>query len=270
MRRFQYRPSTQAARLPVTVAARPLPWFILGCIVALASALIKPAHASLSFNVDAVSIQHSVSVPPIDIGYSLANSRDAYQNANHAYDEGEVYLAFRLWSALAEQGHADAAFKLGMLYDRGEVVEHDASRAAYWYKQAAQSGNALAQHNLGVAYANGDGVEINMEAAMEWWIKAAQQGNVDSQYNLGIVYAMGSHGYQRDTIKAAQWWRRAANKGDAMAQYNLGALYANGDKAVRDVCEALHWLSQSAAHGIPQATQVLEAVKSQREAGTCR
>jgi TPR repeat protein len=202
-------------------------------------------------------------------GYARAVERQQYLKANQAYDNGDIYLARRMWYSLAEQGYGDAAFKVGMLYDRGETFPHDASQAAFWYIKAAKAGNIYAQHNLGVAYANGDGVETSIDKAVEWWLKAAAHGNVDSQYNLGIVYSMGTRGYRRDARKAMQWWRRAALNGDAMAQYNLGALYANGDTQMRNVCEAVHWLQQSASRGVTQANLVLEAIKGHREASHC-
>lgn len=230
--------------------------------------LIAPAHAAMQ---SAVTIAHaSVSAPIESVGYARPLAQLQYSQANAAYDDGDRHLAHRLWLALAQQGHSDAAFKVGMLYDRGEVVEHDPSRAAYWYNQAARAGNMYAQHNLGVAYANGDGVDIDIATALNWWHRAAAQGNVDSQYNLGIVYATGTHGIKRDTEKAAKWWRQAARKGDAMAQYNLGALYANGDNGVNSVCEAVHWLKQSVAGGVEQAGYVLEALASQNDAKKCR
>ena len=251
--------------------ARSLPRtnsFLASMLVLIALLVIATAsnlsHASVLASVTGVS-NTSVAV----IGYDKVVEQQLYLNANQAYDDGEIYLAQRIWLGLAEQGHGDAAFKVGMLYDRGESVAHDPKQAAFWYVRAAKAGNVYAQHNLGVAYANGDGVEVNITKAVEWWLKAAEHGNVDSQYNLGIVYAMGTQGYTRDTTKAAQWWRRAAKKGDAMAQYNLGALYANGDKNMRNVCEAMHWLQQSASRGVAQANQVLEAIKIQRESSRC-
>lgn len=203
------------------------------------------------------------------IGYLQPNFSQTYTQANQAYDAGEVHLAYRLWQSIAEQGNAEAAFKLGMLHDRGDGVAHDASMAAQWYQRAAMAGHAYAQHNLGVAYANGDGVEANIGTAISWWQRAAEQGNVDSQYNLGIVYAMGTHGIKQNTETAEQWWRKAAQSGDPMAQYNLGALYANGTNGKRNVCEAVLWLEKSAQSGIIQAKDIMDVIKTQADYRAC-
>lgn len=261
-RQRQLRAVAISRSVPTPKITRGLMLVVLGWIIL--AAIPKLSHATVLASLSTVS-QSAVAA----VGYDKVVERQLYLKANQAYDDGEIYLAQRIWLGLAEQGHGDAAFKIGMLYDRGETVAHDPQQAAKWYARAATSGNVYAQHNLGVAYANGDGVAVNIATAVEWWLKAAEHGNVDSQYNLGIVYSTGTQGFARDTSKAAQWWRRAALNGDAMAQYNLGALYVNGDKNMRNVCEAMHWLEQSASRGITQAHQVLEAIKVQHESSEC-
>lgn len=189
--------------------------------------------------------------------------------AQSAYKDGDYYLAKRLWAALANEGHADSAYKLGMLYDMGEHVAYDSGQAVYWYQHAAEQGHRQAQHNLAVAYANGEGVELDISMALKWWQLAALQGNPDSQYNLGIIFAMGSHGVQKNLDKAKQWWRKAAINGDALAQYNLGTLYANGEGHVRSYCEATRWWEKSADAGVKQASWALEVIKTHREYSAC-
>jgi uncharacterized protein len=260
----QRQPRVMSFARPVAKVKTGLEIFLLVIALLVFATAAKVSHATTLASLS--SVTHSTAAA---VGYNKVVERQLYLKANQAYDDGEIYLAQRMWLGLAEQGHGDAAFKVGMLYDRGETVAPDPKQAASWYARAAKSGNVYAQHNLGVAYANGDGVEANIITAVEWWLKAAEHGNVDSQYNLGIVYAMGTQGYARDITKAAQWWRRAALKGDAMAQYNLGALYANGDKNLRNVCEAMHWLQQSASRGVTQANEVLETIKVQQESSRC-
>lgn len=267
---MRYRQRPKAISIAIEPRRNSFSLVLIGVVlIGLAAVtMVRSGHAHM---MNAILVEEHNAVPASNamLGYANVTLKQQYISANNAYDEGDIYLAFRMWSGLAAQGNADAAFKVGMMYDRGEVVEHDASQAAYWYQQAANAGHPYAQHNLGVAYANGDGVEIDISKAMGWWLQAAEHGNVDSQYNLGIIYAMGSYGIHRDTAKALKYWRRAAQKGDAMAQFNLGTLYANGDKAVRNVCEAMRWLAQSAASGISQASHALEVIKSKHDSQIC-
>ncbi|MCC8020790.1 MAG: sel1 repeat family protein, partial [Akkermansia sp.] len=48
---------------------------------------------------------------------------------------------------------------MGNCYENGYGVERDMKEAAHWYRKAAEQGNAEAQYRLGVCYANGWGVE---------------------------------------------------------------------------------------------------------------
>ena len=49
---------------------------------------------------------------------------------------------------LAEQGDADAQFKLGFMYDNGEGVPEDDTEAVKWFRMAAEQRHPKAQSNL--------------------------------------------------------------------------------------------------------------------------
>ena len=77
----------------------------------------------------------------------------------------------------ANQGIAEAQFNLGLIYDNGEGVQQDYSKAAQWYEKAANQGMPDAQFNLGLMYYNGKGVRQNTATAKEWFGKACDNGN---------------------------------------------------------------------------------------------
>ena len=58
---------------------------------------------------------------------------------------GEVAGWFRL---AAIQGHADAQFNLGCMFDDGQGVAHDRAEAARWYRMAAAQGHSVAYFSL--------------------------------------------------------------------------------------------------------------------------
>ncbi len=58
---------------------------------------------------------------------------------------GDYQTALRLWRPLADAGHVDAQFNIGLLYDNGAGVDRDPALAAEWYRRAAQAGDAVAQ-----------------------------------------------------------------------------------------------------------------------------
>src|SRR5437764_13404599 len=67
----------------------------------------------------------------------------------------------------------------------------------------AEQGDADAQYKLGMAYDNGEGVPRDFVEAMRWWHKAADQGYVMSQFILGFVYYTNA----KDYPEALRWYR---------------------------------------------------------------
>ena len=64
-------------------------------------------------------------------------------------------MTFDEWKLLAEQGIAEAQYKLALMYSRGEGISRDDKEAVKWYRLAAEQGIAGAQSNLGLMYEKG-------------------------------------------------------------------------------------------------------------------
>ena len=77
---------------------------------------------------------------------------------------------------LAEQGSAEAQWRLGRLYGGNKGLPQNNEQAVFWYHKAAQQGYAPAQYSLGWMYEHGRGVAQNGEQALFWYRKAAEQG----------------------------------------------------------------------------------------------
>jgi TPR repeat protein len=82
--------------------------------------------------------------------------------------------------ARAEKGDAEAQYKLGLRYAKGEGVAQDHDDAVRWYRRAAEQGDVKAQFNLGVCYAKGEGVPQDRVQAYAWFNLAAAQGHKDA------------------------------------------------------------------------------------------
>jgi len=61
---------------------------------------------------------------------------DGFATAVRAYAARDYETALQILLPLAEQGHADAQFRLGMMFDNGLGVPEDPAQAEYWYNQA--------------------------------------------------------------------------------------------------------------------------------------
>ena len=90
---------------------------------------------------------------------------------SHDYEE-----VFKCFKRLAEQGHAQAQYNLGLLYRNGEGTLTDKKKAFYWFTQAAEQGDAYAQHKLGILYYVGEGTSADMKQAACWIKKAYENG----------------------------------------------------------------------------------------------
>jgi uncharacterized protein len=84
--------------------------------------------------------------------------------------------ALREWQPLAQSGHRDAQFNLGLLYEHGLGVARDDAEALRWYRRAAEAGDAAAQYNVGLFYAMGRGVAPNDVEAYAWLSVALENG----------------------------------------------------------------------------------------------
>ena len=51
--------------------------------------------------------------------FSAGSAWADYDDGMAAYDRGDYATALQEWRPLAEQGHADAQYNLGMMYDKG-------------------------------------------------------------------------------------------------------------------------------------------------------
>jgi TPR repeat protein len=182
---------------------------------------------------------------------------------------------------LAARGDAAAQFKLGKMYDFGNGVKEDNTKAAFWYRKAAEQGIADAEFNLGILYGVGEGVpkdiieaenwvkkaaehgharaqsiigeafekrNKDIATALMWYLKSAEQGYPDAQFHLGILYIDGK-GVTKDVAAAVSWLKKAAEQEHMRAQYYMGILYDNGEGVIKDVVTAASWYLKAAEQG---------------------
>ena len=179
--------------------------------------------------------------------------------ANYGNDIGvatDDIEAAQCYHKAAEQGDADAQFKLGVCYANGTGVVKGAVEAVKWYRKAAEQGDAKAQSLLGVCYANGTGVTKDDIEAAQWLRKAAEQGNANAQFLLGLCYAKGIV-VVKDPIEAAKLYHESAEQGNADAQFKLGVCYANGTGVATDDIESVKWYRKAAEQGNANAQFML-------------
>jgi TPR repeat protein/peptidoglycan hydrolase-like protein with peptidoglycan-binding domain len=119
----------------------------------------------------------------------------------------------------AQGGSAQAAFNVGVMYERGFVVERDSSKAIEWYRKAVDADMPMAKHNLALLLRDGKGAARNGKEAVELLRSATRQGMVASMFTLGDIYERGDAA-PKDQAAALAWFTiaseldRQMNKGE--------------------------------------------------------
>ena len=156
---------------------------------------------------------------PVD-SVTDATLRRWFQRGVAAYEKRQYFKALAAWKQASAQGNAEAHFRIGQLYARGEGVVQSIPDAVVWYKRAAEAwprrsaisarhdlsewrkagtqrtrqlvqiGLAARQRgratrNLHALFPNGIAVEKDLEAALRWMGAAASAGKAEAQTIVG-------------------------------------------------------------------------------------
>ena len=119
----------------------------------------------------------------------------------------------------AQAGSPQSAFNVGVMYERGFVVERDSTRAIEWYRKAVSANLAMAKHNLALLLRDGKGTARNGKEAVELLRSATRQGMAASMFTLGDIYERGDAA-PKDPAMALAWFAMTA---EFERQMNKGA-----------------------------------------------
>jgi TPR repeat protein len=113
---------------------------------------------------------------------------------------------------------AEALFLRGLSFANGQGDAQDYVQAAQCYAEAAERDHSLAQLNLAVLYEHGQGVTRDETKALMWLTKAANLGNAAAQYRLGVQEHLGCRPGRggpalAGRVEALKWVRLSAAQG---------------------------------------------------------
>lgn len=112
----------------------------------------------------------------------------------------------------AEQGDAEAQWKLGVLYHSGDSFPQDDAQAVQWYLRSAQQGYVPAQAALGSFYWAGRGVPQSYTEAYFWSQLALAQGDDHSKSLLEGLATQMTQSQVADARQRAEAWLRKHNQ----------------------------------------------------------
>ena len=101
----------------------------------------------------------------------IRDEQEKQEFLSYLIDEGESEMT------LALKGNVKSQFVLGEQY----YWEDNFKEAFKWFWISAQQGNAEAAYYLGIMYANGEYVTMNYKTSLSWHKIAANRGDKDSQ-----------------------------------------------------------------------------------------
>lgn len=159
-------------------------------------------------------------LPTISWSADFETGMIAYENQDYDRDLSEFQI-------LAEEGHVNAQFILGMMYTRGEGVPKNAEAETKWLRRAAEQGHSEAQYHLSVRYFGGTTILPKNDAqAVMWARRSAEQGDDKGQSMLALMYTLG-RGVPQDIISSYMWWYLSASKSsDPKAMRTVNSLAA--------------------------------------------
>jgi TPR repeat protein len=182
---------------------------------------------------------------------------EAFRSGYEAYKAGDAQTALEALNYAAANGHPGALWKLGRMYQTGDLVTEDDGKALELFARVANEYGdenprgpdapfvADAFVTLGGYYQNGIPGEVpaNPNLARRFFAYAASYfGDSDAQYSLATMFLNGVGGDQ-NARQAARWFKLAARKGHVGAQAEFGHMLFEGLGVERRPVEGLMWLS---------------------------
>ena len=135
-----------------------------------------------------------------------------FNNGSAAALVGDYNTLHAEWLPLAEQGHIDAQFYIGLLNTNQLIDQASQEQAVRWCLLAANNGHVDAQFNLDIKYDKGIGVEQSETEAFSWYFKAAKSGHPEAQFNLANTYRDG-RGVEANMERAMTLYEAASFNG---------------------------------------------------------
>lgn len=132
----------------------------------------------------------------------------AFDEANRAYEDGDLETALAVYMMAAEQGYEYSQANVAHLLDEYKsILSLD---ALIPWKTSPPS------------------LLRNTVLALIYWTRSAKQSNIDSMVKMGDYY-LGGHGVDADMERAATCYQTAADsQQSAQAFWNLGWIHENG------------------------------------------
>lgn len=174
--------------------------------------------------------------------------------AVQAFNEADYQTAYPELIALSEEGNAEAAYYMGLMYKDGLGTTADLTKAIRYFEASDKLLNSDATVMLGKMIIAGEGTEKNVDLGLQYLKKAAYAGNVEALYELARLYEEGKD-VELNLNYAFGFYYMGALRGDKKAQLKTARYYLSGRGIVQDFVKAKKWYVRAANQGYIPAQQ---------------
>ena len=144
--------------------------------------------------------------------------------------------------------------------------ESDPARALSLYEDAARAGHAEAAYRAGVMYVTSFDIRPDEEKSARWLAQAAKAGHAAAQADYGLLVYQGVAGVARSESDAARWFQRSAEGGDSEGMFLYAFTLAKGEGVAQDFGEAYYWLLKSGSSTVDDYQQDRQVLRERLEA----
>lgn len=163
-----------------------------------------------------------------------------------AYEAHRFDQAKAIWIPLALNGDRRSQFRLGMIALSGLDGAFDIKEAMKWLELAAKQKHAEAAFRLGKIYEDGQGLGKKApETAIGYYKIAANEGHATALYRLSVIYSRGT-GVGKDKKQANTFLKAAAEAGDPQAQVSYALALCENPDNQEAISLAYSWFTVAA------------------------
>ena len=130
---------------------------------------------------DVAKVTHDGQANPAEKPASMSNQEfedaaEAFRFGTELFAKGQYEAAVEKWLPVAESGHGEAQYHIGMCYYDGKGVQQDYEKAVEWLKKVNSISEGRAKLVLGDCYRYGRGVAKDISLAMDYYADAYALG----------------------------------------------------------------------------------------------
>lgn len=166
--------------------------------------------------------------------------------AKEAYFTNEHTKSINILIPLAEEGHPEAQYYLGLVYSAPSLKAEQHTQAIKYLLLAANQNHAPAMFKIGLNYDEGIGVQLNPLTALDWYRKSEKVSRNNKLNNLTFTTQPNFDTNPTPFNKILTSIEKSANQGDAEAQFQLARVYDLGQEVTYSISQAFRWYKAAA------------------------